>query len=157
MRTVEAPISINESRANPASATDPEASAATITTTVPTTFQQRVPYSSASPLRSNGEHRPEQQLAATRNAPIDGHSSIATTLDIYGHLMPGNELTTAVKLEAFLRVTTPPATPIDPNHDGNPCKVASFWNPVSVLENRCAFLRVPRVRIPLPPLFVAPN
>lgn len=40
-----------------------------------------------------------------------GHSSIAITIDRYGHLMPGNEAVTASKLEAFLASPTPSPTP----------------------------------------------
>jgi integrase len=40
-----------------------------------------------------------------------GHSSISITLDLYGHLLPGNEALAAKKLETFLASATPPATP----------------------------------------------
>jgi hypothetical protein len=45
MTTVDAPISISESRPNPASATDRAAIAAMASTTIPTTFQPSVAYS----------------------------------------------------------------------------------------------------------------
>jgi integrase len=32
-----------------------------------------------------------------------GHSSIAITLDLYGHLMPGNEAEAAGLLDAYLK------------------------------------------------------
>ena len=35
-----------------------------------------------------------------------GHSSIATTFDLYGHLMPGNEAEAASLLDAYLRRAT---------------------------------------------------
>jgi hypothetical protein len=49
--TSEAPISMSESRPNPASATDLAASAATASTTIPTRFQPSVANSSAKPAR----------------------------------------------------------------------------------------------------------
>jgi hypothetical protein len=33
-----------------------------------------------------------------------GHSAIGITLDLYGHLMPGNELEAAGLLDAYLRL-----------------------------------------------------
>src|SRR6266536_3086627 len=50
--TVEAPISMSESRPNPASATDRADMAAIARTTIPITFQHRVLYSRANPRRS---------------------------------------------------------------------------------------------------------
>src|SRR6185437_13232837 len=49
---VDAPISISESRPNPASATDRAAAAAIARITIPATFQPSVTYSSAKPRRS---------------------------------------------------------------------------------------------------------
>ena len=51
--TVEAPISISESKPNPASATDLALTAATARTTMPITFQPNVVYSSANPRRNS--------------------------------------------------------------------------------------------------------
>ena len=51
--TVDAPISMRESRPKPASATDRAEIAATASTTMPTTFQPRVAYSRAKPRRSS--------------------------------------------------------------------------------------------------------
>ncbi len=51
--TIDAPISISESRAKPASATDRAESAATASTTIPATFHASVAYSSANPRRSS--------------------------------------------------------------------------------------------------------
>ena len=50
--TVDAPISISESRPNPASATDRAETAAMARITIPATFQASVAYSSANPRRS---------------------------------------------------------------------------------------------------------
>lgn len=51
--TMDAPISISESRAKPASATDRAETAAMASTTIPATFHASVAYSSASPRRSS--------------------------------------------------------------------------------------------------------
>jgi hypothetical protein len=51
--TVEAPISISESRAKPARATDRAVMAAMDRTTIPATFHANVAYSSAKPRRSS--------------------------------------------------------------------------------------------------------
>ena len=50
--TVDAPISISESRPNPASATDRAEMAGIASTTIPATFQASVTYSRAKPRRS---------------------------------------------------------------------------------------------------------
>src|SRR5581483_7021124 len=51
-RQRDAPISISESRPNPASATDRAEAAAMASTTIPATFQASVTYSRAKPRRS---------------------------------------------------------------------------------------------------------
>jgi hypothetical protein len=51
--TVDAPISISESRVNPVSATDRAEIAAMASTTIPATFHASVAYSSAKPQRSS--------------------------------------------------------------------------------------------------------
>ncbi len=50
-------------------------------------------------------------VAAKNISTYMGHSSIAITMDRYGHLMPGDQAASADKLEAFLAETTPRATP----------------------------------------------
>jgi hypothetical protein len=65
--TVDAPISISESRAKPASATDRAEIAATASTTIPATFQASVAYSRAKPQRSS-TRRAWSSAAATGQA-----------------------------------------------------------------------------------------
>jgi hypothetical protein len=67
MTTVDAPISISESRPNPASATDRAGIAAIARTTIPATFQASVTYSKAKPRRSS---TPRTALSAEVTAPV---------------------------------------------------------------------------------------
>jgi hypothetical protein len=69
MTTVDAPISISESRPNPASATDWAEIAAIASTTTPATFQASVTYSRPKP--------PAQQGAPRRGISRSHHPSLA--------------------------------------------------------------------------------
>src|ERR1044071_7504082 len=76
MTTAEAPISISESRPNPASATDRALIAATASTTIPATFQPRVAHSSANPRRTRA--RPAASPAAVTGAVCHSHQASAS-------------------------------------------------------------------------------
>src|SRR5689334_6184022 len=69
MTTMDAPISISESRPKPTSATDRAATAANASTTIPTTFHPSVAYSRANPRRSNVSRKSPARRRSTDDQP----------------------------------------------------------------------------------------
>src|SRR3984885_7491979 len=72
MTTVDAPISISESRPNPASATDRAAIAAMAKMTMPATFQASVTYSKTKPRRSRAARVASSASAMGLSLPNPG-------------------------------------------------------------------------------------
>ena len=86
--TIEAPISIRESRAKPASATEPARVAAVATMITPTTFQPSVMYSSSRPLRSSWA-RCSAVLRLAFNIPrVDSNAAAVKTISTTGSSTP---------------------------------------------------------------------